>query len=429
MGSRRFAVLAAVAGLVAAAAPVSAQSADPVTISLWHHFTPDVEKQAMQDLADRFTELNPNVTFEITVIGASDMPTKTQTAMQSNEPPDIFSGWGGQSLGNYIEAGLVQELTDAMAVDGWKEQFLAGPLALYSFGDQVYGVPIRAGAWGLWVDTELQAQAGVEGCPATWTDLLADVDALKAAGITPIAIGARDQWPTQGWWQYLTIRLADRDAIESAATLSDRTGSFTDEPFVRANELMLELAAREPFQPGYQGASYDDQLSLAANGGAAMTADGWWGSTYISSAGADPDATKARLLYCPFPAVEEGAGDPSDVFGTGNGLSVGRDAPPEAVEFLRFMTSPDVYAELVASGFTAPPVMAGATELVEDPGIVAVIETGAAASHFNAEWAQEFGPPASFAIWEQGAALLAGATTAEAAAQAIEDSVQQTAGQ
>ena len=180
MRSRAFIVLAAVAGLVAAAMPVSAQSEDPVTISLWHHFTPDVEKQAMQDLADRFHELHPNVTIDVSVVGASDMVTKTNAAMQAGEPPDIFSGWGGAALGNYAEAGLVQDLTDAMAVEGWKDQFIAGPLALYTISDHIYGVPIRAGAWGLWVDKELFAQAGIEGCPATWTDFLADVDALKA---------------------------------------------------------------------------------------------------------------------------------------------------------------------------------------------------------------------------------------------------------
>ena len=47
----------------------------------------------MQDLADRFHAANPNVTIDITVVGASDMVAKTNAAMQANEPPDIFSGW------------------------------------------------------------------------------------------------------------------------------------------------------------------------------------------------------------------------------------------------------------------------------------------------------------------------------------------------
>ena len=248
--SRAILVVAVVAGLAMTAVPVSAQSADPVTISLWHHFTPDVEKQAMQDLADRFQELHPNVSIDISVVGASDMVTKTNAAMQANEPPDIFSGWGGAALGNYVEAGLVQDLTDAMAVDGWKDQFIAGPLALYTISDHIYGVPIRAGAWGLWVDTELQTQAGIEGCPATWTDFLADVDALKAAGITPIAIGAKDLWTTAGWWQYLAIRLADWDQIASTATLYDRTGSFTAEPFVKAGQMISTSSPSSRSRPG-----------------------------------------------------------------------------------------------------------------------------------------------------------------------------------
>ena len=136
-----------------------------MTIHLWHHFTPEAETKAMQDLADRFHAANPNVTIDITVVGASDMVAKTNAAMQANEPPDIFSGWGGAALGNYVDSGLVKDLTDAFAANGWKDTFLAGPLALYTLNDRIYGVPIRAGAWGLWYDSELFAKAAITGCP------------------------------------------------------------------------------------------------------------------------------------------------------------------------------------------------------------------------------------------------------------------------
>lgn len=403
-------------------------SMEPVTIQLWHHFTPEVEQQAMQDLADRFHELHPNVTIEVTVVGSGDMATKTNTAMQANEPPDIFSGWGGASLGNYVDAGLVQDLTDELAVDGWVDEFLPGPLALYTLDGRSYGVPIRAGAWGLWIDKDLFAEAGIDGCPTLWSDFIDDVVALQDAGITPLAIGAKDQWTTAGWWEYLSIRAASADEVAATATLTNRTGSWTAEPFVLAGDMISELVALEPFQDGYQGASYDEQLSLAANGEVAMTFDGWWGTTWISSAGTDPEATIARLGFCPFPAIEGAPGDPTDVMGTGNGFSLGRDAPPEAVDFLRFITSPEEYPALVENGFAAPPVIVGMDSLVTDPNTIEIIELGGAAPHFNAEWNQSLGPEVGVVMVEQAAALINGATTGQAAAQAIEDAMQVAVG-
>ena len=410
-----------------AAATASPASTEPVTIHLWHHFTPDTETAAMQELADRYHAAHPNVTIDITVVGASDMVAKTNTAMQANEPPDIFSGWGGAALGNYVDSGLVKDLTDAMATDGWKDSFLAGPLALYTLGDRIYGVPIRAGAWGLWYDSSLFTEAGISGCPATWSDLLADVDALKSAGITPIALGAKDLWPTGGWWQYMAIRAADWSQVEATATLFKRTGSFTDAPFVQAGDLLADLVALDPFQTGYKGASYDDQLSQAANGKAAMSVDGWWGSTWISSAGTDPEATKDRIKFCPFPMLDGGAGTAGDVMGSGNGFAVGRDAPAEAIDFLRFMTSPEEYQRLVESNFAAPPTLVGMESLVTDPNTVQVIQLGADAPHFAPEWNQSLGPVVGNVLIEQSAAIMSGATSGQDAAQAIEDAIQRAA--
>ena len=73
--------------------------------------------------------------------------------------------------------------------------------------------------------------------------------------------------------------------------------------------------------------------------------------------------------------------------------------------------------------------MAGTADLVQEPNSVAVIELGEAATHFNPEWNQSLGPPATQVMVEQSGALFAGATTAEAAAQAIEDAVQRAADQ
>ena len=200
-----------------------------------------------------------------------------------------------------------------------------------------------------------------------------------------------------------------------------------DAPFVKAGDLLAELVALDPFQSGYKGASYDDQLSQAANGKAAMTLDGWWGSTWISSAGTDQDATRARIKFCPFPSVDGGAGTAGDVMGSGNGFAIGRDAPAEAVDFLRFMTGSEEYRAMAESELRRaahPRRHGGPRQRSEhragDPA-------GRRCSAFAPEWNQSLGPVAGNALIEQSAGVMAGSISGKDAAQAIEDATKRAA--
>ena len=61
--------------------------------------------------------------------------------------------------------------------------------------------------------------------------LLDDVKKLKAANITPIAVGEGDKWPGHFWWVYLAMRMGGKAAFDAAYT---RQGNFADQPFVDA---------------------------------------------------------------------------------------------------------------------------------------------------------------------------------------------------
>ena len=74
---------------------------------------------------------------------------------------------------------------------------------MYSYQGKNYGVPWDMGMVGWWYNKDLFAQAGIANPPTTWTEFLADVKALKAAGITPISLGEGDKWPGMHMWSYL----------------------------------------------------------------------------------------------------------------------------------------------------------------------------------------------------------------------------------
>ncbi|MFH1524532.1 MAG: extracellular solute-binding protein [Chloroflexota bacterium] len=404
-------------------APATEAPAAPVTITWWHISTADAHKALFQKFADDYMALHPNVTIEITVLENEAFKTKLTTVMQSGEPPDIFQSWGGGVMNEYATAGLLQDIDPALDANGgeWRNSFASGALGVYSYKGVNYGVPWDMGMIGWWYNKDLFAQAGIAAPPTTWTEFLDDVRALKAAGITPIALGEGDKWPGMHMWAYLVTRIGGKANFEGALL---RTGSFTDAPFIQAGEKLQELLALEPFQDGFLGATYGDEATAMGNGTAAMELMGQWAPSVEAANSTDGNGIGDKLGFFPFPMVEGGAGAITDAVGGGNGFAIGKNASPEAVDFVKFMTSPENQAALAAIGVAIPVVKGGEAGL-SDPLMVIVQSTFAKAEYFQLYYDQALPPAMGSVINDSTQGLFAGTLTPEQCAQAVEDSAQQ----
>ena len=119
---------------------------------------------------------------------------------------------------------------------------------------------------------------------------------------------------------------------------------------------LKKLVDLKPFQKGFLARRYGRTVRPAmGNGKAAMELMGQWAPAYggrrraTSKKGSATTSAGSRSRRS-----TAAAGDPTDAFGGGDGFAVGKDAPPEAVDFLKFLSSVD---DGQASGrpATAPP--------------------------------------------------------------------------
>src|SRR5512135_50478 len=206
--------------------PATAAPAKKVEVNWWHISTKDPGLTYWQKLADDYMATHPNVTIKITVLENEAFKTKLTTVMQSGNPPDIFQSWGGGTMVEQAKAGLLKDITADLDANSaaWRNTFAPGALAVSSDGGKQYGVPFDMGMVGWWYNKDLFAKAGIDKTPATWTEFLADVKKLKAAGITPIALGEKDSWTGMHIWSYLATRIGGQPAFDAAFT---RKGSFT----------------------------------------------------------------------------------------------------------------------------------------------------------------------------------------------------------
>ena len=400
-----------------------AESAEePVTITWWHISTKDPALSDWEKMADDYMAAHPNVTIEITVLENEAFKTKLTTVLQSGEVPDIFQSWGGGTLKEQIDAGLLKDITADLDADGgaWRDTFAPGALAVFSSDGKNYGVPWDMGMVGWWYNKDLFEEAGIAAPPTTWTEFLADIQTLKDAGITPISLGEGDSWTGMHIWSYLATRIGGEAAFTAAA---DRSGSFTDPAFVQAGEELMKLIDLDPFQDGYLGATHDEMQATFGNGKAAMELSGQWAPSTQAANSADGVGV-ANLGMFNFPAVEGGTGDVTDVIGGGNGFAIGKDAEPEAIDFVKYLTSQANQTIIAASG-TGIPVVNGAEVGLTDPNLLLVQQSFAQAQYFQLYYDQILPSAMGGIINDAVQKLFAGTATPEQVAAEIEAGAQE----
>ena len=225
----------------------------------------------------------------------------------------------------------------------------------------------------------------------TWDDFLGAVKKLKAAGITPIVVGAGEKWPMHFYYSYLVMRIGGEHALADAKAGKD--GGFKNATFVEAGKRLRELAALEPFQPGYL---LDHARAVGRHFRRRQGGDGSDGRMAARHAGAEfgqrqGPAPEDDIGIFSFPVVPGGKGKATDTLGGINGCLVTKTAPPEAVDFLKFF-SQEKYAKEAAAKAAYIPVYKGAEAAIKDPLVKQVGDDLAATTYHQNFFDQDLGP-------------------------------------
>ena len=440
MNLSRFAALLAIFAIVAAActggggatatpagatpAPAATAAADtpeapgePVTIVWYHIQNNDPGLSLWKALADEYTAAHPNVTIDIQVNENEAFKTKLTTLLQQGNVPDLFQTWGGGGLRQQVEAGFIKDITDDIA--SWKSEINEGALSMYEVDGKNYGMPFDLGLVGFWYNTKTFEDAGITTLPTTWDEFLATVQTLKDKGETPIALAGRDTWTGAFYWAYLAVRNCGQAGMDNAVV----SGDWSDPCFVKAGEDFKQLIDMEPFQEGFLAAPWDGAGSGAAAqatyNGAMQLMGQWLPGTVNANSGGNREIGEG-LGWFPFPAIEGSPGDPFDGLGGGNGFAVGKDAPPETVDFLHYLVSLDAANRWGALGSGILPTTNGSEASTTDPMLSLVLEGRAKAKFVQLYLDQATTPELGGAINEAVSTLYGADGTPQSVVDAIQ---------
>ena len=223
----------------------------------------------------------------------------------------------------------------------------------------------------LFYDKKLFSENGVE-VPTTWDDFIAANETFLAKGITPLAVGAKDDWTLPIVHEVLAApRFGGnrfQDSVESGAT------DFTDPDWVASVGVLGDL---EKYMPkSVTGVAVTDAMTLFSSGKAAMYPGGSFDLATLQSA--NPEMDLGVFQVPPPPGSPSGSTATTAGWADGN-FAVNAKSPRKeaATELVQWMATPE-FGQMVADeikqisavpGVTySDPVLADVASDLDDSG-------------------------------------------------------------
>lgn len=212
-------------------------------VSWW---TSGSESKALAALFDAFAKAEPGVRVESAAIqggAGSNVQIALAKRLRDNDPPDLWQTFAGASLRAYAQDERIADVSAVFEKDGLAQAIPTAVLDALTWNGKRWGVPTGAHRQNLlWFNPAALTKAGVAPPASGYTmeRFSADLAALKAKGLSPLCLGAKDRFTTtelfenillgtigvKGWADITADRFAwnGRDVRKSL----DRLGQILD---------------------------------------------------------------------------------------------------------------------------------------------------------------------------------------------------------
>ncbi len=161
--------------LLAKSGPSKTQSASPANVVTLTYYGLWEPSSVMKPVIDAFEKENPNIKIDYQLQAPQDYQDRVKTAMTSTNPPDIVrlhSTWLP-----IFASDLLSAPPNTLSATELSTNFYPIVSKLLVSGTQVFGAPMTAEAFGLYVNTAILQQKQLQP-PKTWEDLLSVAKAV-----------------------------------------------------------------------------------------------------------------------------------------------------------------------------------------------------------------------------------------------------------
>ncbi|CUH39270.1 Multiple sugar-binding protein precursor [Jannaschia seosinensis] len=290
-------------------------------------------RAVMEDLAERFEEMHPDLDVELQVIDREAWKTQIRNTLSAN-PPDVVNWYAANRMMPYVNAALFEDVSDV-----WEEiEGLDSVKGALTIDGAQYGVPYTYYQWGVYYRQDIFEELGLEE-PETWEQEIANCQVILDSGRKCYTIGTKFLWTAGGWFDYLNMRT---NGFDFHMALARGEIPWTDDRVRQTFANWRELIDMGAYIDNHQNYSWQEALPFMVNGEATSYLMGNFAVAPMRDAGLTDD----QIDFYQFPAIGEDipmAEDaPTDTFH----IPAGAENKEAAREFLKFVVSADVQTDI-----------------------------------------------------------------------------------
>jgi glucose/mannose transport system substrate-binding protein len=258
------------------AAPAGSPSALSGKLEIFSWWTTGGEAAGLQKLYDLYPQMCGSgvdiVNSTVAGGGGANARQVLTTRMLGNDPPGSFQvHMGHELLDTWVTTGYMQPLDDLFASQGWNNVFPKGVLDIVSYQGHPYSVPVnihRANV--LWYNKTVFSSNNLQP-PTTFDEFFTVADALKAKGITPLALGDVDPFASIQLMETVLLGKLGADGYDGLWTGKTDWSSAAVTDALNTYQKMLGYVNSD-----HSSLSWDQANDLVISGKAAMTVMGDW---------------------------------------------------------------------------------------------------------------------------------------------------------
>lgn len=223
-----------------------------------------VPKTTFTEIVNRFRKENPGIKVEYNEYDHEAYKTALRNWL-STSPPDLIYWFAGNRMKEFVKKGLFEDVSDIWQKQGLSENF-ASSKDVMTIDHKQWGIPFSYYQWGIYYRKDIFEKNDLKA-PHSWDEFLGACKKLKAAGVTPLAIGTKFPWTAAAWFDYLNLRT---NGYDFHIQVMEGKIAYTDPRVKKTFDNWRQLIEPGYFLENHATYSWQEALPFLLNGKAAM---------------------------------------------------------------------------------------------------------------------------------------------------------------
>lgn len=305
-----------------------------VTLEFQQWWGVELPEGALEEICQKFTD-DTGIKIELLSNPYADTKTQIAAGAAAGTMADVV-GLDGSWVYDFAKQGSISNLTELMEKDGYDASQLSDQI---QYEGNTYMIPVVNFAYPLYVNMDILKEAGVDKVPTTWTEFMDACEKITSkTDAAAYAIPLSSEAPNGIQNQFMSWVWASGGSMLNEG----KPGLEGNETVAAVTDLFKEMSEKGYLAKGVNAMKEQDMVNEFQNGRLAFMVDGISHLTLIKE-----EAPELNFDYAPMP-VKDGYTEKSglDVANWGIGIASNCEYQEEAMQFVEYLMSPEVNAEL-----------------------------------------------------------------------------------